>query len=215
MKITQKTYSIRDLAEAEFHDGNDGAWVKFKDGTLLIIRPEYQREFVYTIAMQIAVIITLLHNYPIGEIYFSENQDGSLEVIDGQQRLLSILHFIAGDFSVEWNGETLYWHNLTEDIKEPLLNYNRMTVYHCNGTESEKLGWFKTINIAGAVLTQQELRNATYHGPFVSSAREYFSKNGCRAQKVGSLEGKPLMKGSPIRQDLLETVLGWAADAGL
>lgn len=215
MDIHQKKYTVFDLAEAEFHDGNDGAWVKFKDGTLLIIRPEYQREFVYSVAMQVAVIMTLLKNFPIGEIYFSENKDGTLEVIDGQQRLLSILHFIAGDFSVEWEGDTLYWHNLPDELKERLLDYSRMTVYHCNGTETEKLGWFRTINIAGAVLNPQELLNATYHGPFVSSAREFFSKNGCRAIKVASMDGKPLIKGSPLRQDILETALEWAADAGL
>ena len=215
MKISQHKYTIRDLAEAEFHDGADGAWVRFKDGMFLIIRPEYQREFVYSIAMQIAVILTCLKNYPIGELYFSENSDGTLETIDGQQRILSILHFIAGDFSVEWDGDTYYYHNLPEELKASFLGYDRMTVYHCNGTETEKLGWFRTINIAGAVLNEQELRNATYHGPFVSSAREFFSKPGCRAVKVGAMSGKPLVKGSPIRQEILETVLGWAVDAGL
>lgn len=212
MKINPYKLTISDLT-GQFEDSVRGAWVILVCGIKLIIRPEFQREFVYSLADQVAVILTILEGAPLNCVYFSVNTDGTFEVIDGQQRILSILHFIAGDFSVEWNGETLYWHNLPADLKEKVLSYDLLTTYTCEGGESDKLNWFRRINTAGVELNNQELLNATYHGPFITSAREMFSKPNCRAVKVASMEGKPLMKGSPIRQDLLEQVLIWAADA--
>lgn len=196
----------------EFHDDSEnGAYVDMPGGRLWL-RPPYQREFVYKPSQMVAVIMTALKGYPLGDIYFAVNADGTFEVIDGQQRLLSLLHFINGDFSVVWDGDTRYFHNLPDELKAIFLEYCLHT-YYCDGNEHDKLEWFKTINIAGEELNDQELLNATYHGEFVSSAREMFSKTGCRAVRVSQLDGKPLVKGVPIRQDILETVLEWVVDA--
>src|SRR5699024_2359334 len=66
----------------------------------------------------------------------------------------------------------------------------------------------KTINIAGEELTDQELRNAVYHGSWVTDAKRYFSKTGCPAYQIGS----DYMNGTPIRQDYLETVIKWISE---
>ena len=125
-------------------------------------------------------------------MYWAVREDGNYEVIDGQQRTISICQFVNGDFAYFFR----YFHNLKEDEKEQILNYKLM-VYLCEGTDSEKLEWFKTINIAGEKLTDQELRNAVYAGSWVSDAKRYFSKNNCPAYGLG----KEYLSGSPIRQD--------------
>ena len=209
MIIEQIRTLIRDLGEYE--DGEHGAWVMIR-GILTIIRPEYQREFVYTIEEQVAVIISILRRLTLNTIYFARNSDDTREVMDGQQRLLSILKFINNEFSVQWNGETYYFHNLPADIREAFLDHELLT-FLCEGTESEKLEWFKTINKAGIVLNEQEMINGAYHGPFITSARDYFSRPNCRAIRVAQAPGRVLVKGSAIRQDLLATALEWAADA--
>ena len=81
-------------------------------------------------------------------------------------------------------------------------------VYFCSGTDSEKLEWFKTINIAGEKLTNQELRNAVYSGSWVSDAKRYFSKNGCAAYGLGG----DYLNGTAIRQDYLETIIKWLSN---
>lgn len=212
MNIKQIDLRIRDFGD--FSDNDLGAKVQLLGLFLvmLIIRPEYQREFRYPVDKQKAVILSILKGRPLNTVYFAKNADGTFEVIDGQQRTLSILNFKAGNFSVEFNGDTLYYHNLTEDLRAKFDDY-KLLAFLCEGTESEKLEWFQTINTAGEVLNAQELLNATYHGPFITSAREFFSKPTCRAVKVAQIDGKPLMKGSPIKQELLAKVLAWAGDA--
>jgi len=122
------------------------------------------------------------------------------EIIDGQQRTISVCQYVNGDFSVDG----LAFHNLPNDKKEQILNYE-LTIYFCSGTDSEKLEWFKIINIAGERLTDQELRNAVYSGSWVSDVKRYFSKNGCPAYGIGS----DYLSGSPIRQEYLETAIKW------
>jgi hypothetical protein len=121
-------------------------------------------------------------------------------VIDGQQRTLSICNYVNGDFSYK----NLYFQNLTKDKQQALLNY-KLTIYICTGTDSEKLKWFETINIAGEKLTKQELRNAIYSGPWIIDAKRYFSKTGCVAYGIG----EKYLNGTPIRQDYLETTIKW------
>ena len=133
-------------------------------------------------------------------MYWAVREEGGYEVIDGQQRTISICQYVEGDFAFKGR----YFHNLQSDEKELILDYPLM-VYLCRGTDSEKLEWFKTINIAGEKLTDQELRNAVYAGPWVTDAKRYFSKNGCPAYGLGS----GYMSGAPIRQDYLETVIKW------
>ena len=130
-------------------------------------------------------------------MYWAVRKDGDFEVIDGQQRTISICQYVEGDFAFK----DRYFHNLQPDEKEQLLDYELM-IYLCSGTDSEKLEWFKTINIAGVKLADQELRNAVYSGSWVSDAKRHFSKTGCPAYSLGG----DYMKGAPIRQDYLETV---------
>lgn len=169
----------------------------------LNIRPKYQREFIYKPKQQEAVIDTIQKGFPLNVLYWVETEDGTYEVLDGQQRTLSICEYINGGFSKNFR----YFHNLDAEEKQQILDYELM-VYICKGSNKDKLEWFKTINIAGEKLTDQELRNAVYTGKWLTSAKHYFSKTGCPAYDVAS----KYMKGSPIRQDYLETALKWISN---
>ena len=133
-------------------------------------------------------------------MYWVQSEDGHYEILDGQQRTISICQYVQGDFSIGF----WYFHNLTEDEQREILDYELM-IYFCVGTDKEKLDWFKTINIAGEQLSNQELRNAIYTGPWLTDAKKYFSKTECPAYQIAS----DYMTGSAIRQDYLETALKW------
>ena len=154
MKIALKEITVRELAEGYKDSGAEGV-VGF--GGKLNIRPPYQREFIYKEKQRDAVITTVKRHFPLNVMYWADCGDGTYEVIDGQQRTISICQYVAGDFAYEFR----YFNNLTTDEKQEILNYKLM-VYICTGTDSEKLEWFRTINIAGEKLTEQELRNAVY-----------------------------------------------------
>lgn len=179
-------------------------WAYGRTATSSTYAPPYQREFVYKDKQRDAVIETLRRDFPLNVMYWAVRKDGTFEVIDGQQRTISVCQYVEGDFSIPIDGHQLSFHNLQQDQQDQILDYELM-VYFCEGTDSEKLDWFKTINIAGEKLTDQELRNAVYHGTWVSAAKKYFSKNGCPAYAIGS----DYMTGSPIRQDYLETAIKW------
>ena len=200
MKIELREVSVRELTKGYKDSGNNGV-VGY--GGKLDIRPPYQREFIYKEKQRDAVITTITQDFPLNVMYWADRGDGTYEVIDGQQRTISICQYVTGDFAYMFR----YFHNLTDDEKEQILNYKLM-VYICTGTDSEKLKWFQTINIAGEKLTEQELRNAVYSGPWVSDAKRYFSKNQCPAYN----RGKDFVAGSPIRQDYLETTIRWISD---
>lgn len=195
MKIELKEITIRELTTG-YQDNQEHGVIGY--GEKLDIRPPYQREFVYGDKERKAVIDTLQKNYPLNVMYWAVREDGNFEVIDGQQRTISICQFVNSDFSV--NG--LAFHNLTNDKQEQILEYKLM-VYFCSGTDSEKLEWFKTINIAGKELTDQELRNAVYSGSWVSDAKRYFSKNS--RPKLGD----DYLSGAANRQEYLETAINW------
>ena len=197
MKIELKEIAVRELTEG-YQDNNEAGVVGF--GGKLDIRPPYQREFIYKDKQRDAVINTIKNDFPLNVMYWAVQDDGTFEVIDGQQRTISICQYVEGVFSIY----DMYFHNLQDDEQEQILNYKCM-VYLCSGTDSEKLEWFKTINIAGEELTDQELRNAVYHGPWTADAKRYFSKTGCPAYGIGS----DYVDGSPIRQDYLETAIDW------
>jgi hypothetical protein len=199
MNIELKEITIRELTQG-YCDNEENGVVGY--GGRLDIRPPYQREFVYKDQQRNAVIDTLTKNYPLNVMYWAMKEDGSYEVIDGQQRTISISQYINGDFAYMMR----YFHNLHADEQEQILNYKLM-VYFCSGTDSEKLEWFKTINIAGEELTEQELRNAVYSGSWVSEAKKYFSKNGCVAYSIGH----NYLSGTAIRQDYLQTAIDWIA----
>ena len=203
MEINLKEITVRELTEGYCDRGLDGVTGY---GGKLDIRPPYQREFIYKDKQRDAVIETITQNYPLNVMYWADRRDGTFEVIDGQQRTISICQYVAGKFAYKLRN----FHNLTEDEKEQILNYKLM-VYICKGTDSEKLKWFQTINIAGEKLTDQELRNAVYSGSWVSDAKRYFSKSDCVAYKIG----KDFVSGSPIRQDYLETAIDWISEGNI
>lgn len=204
MKIELKNITIKSLTDG-FADNDEQGVVAYSGK--LDIRPPYQREFVYGDKERNAVIDSVRKNFPLNVMYWAVRDDGTYEVIDGQQRTLSICQFVADDFSMDWNGHQLSFNNLQDDQQKQILDYKVM-VYFCIGTSSEKLDWFRTINIAGKEHTPQELRNAVYAGPWTADAKRYFSKTGCAASKLGS----DYVSGSPIRQELLETVIDWIKD---
>ena len=203
MNITLKEITVDDLVK-DYQDLAEKGVTGY--GGKLDIRPPYQREFIYKDKQREAVIDTVSKNFPLNVMYWAVRPDGGLEVIDGQQRTISICQYVKGDFAFNM----LYFHNLPADRQEEILNYKLM-VYFCEGTDSEKLEWFKTINIAGEELTEQELRNAVYHGSWVYDAKRYFSKTGCPAY---GLAGDYLL-GSAIRQDYLETALWWMSKGNI
>lgn len=200
MKIELNKITIRDLTNGYADNEEKGV---FAYGGKLDVRPAYQREFIYKEKQRDAVIDTVTRGYPLNVMYWAKKDDGNFEVIDGQQRTISICQYVNGDFAHMLR----YFCNLQDDEQKQILDYE-LTVYICSGTESEKLEWFKIINIAGEQLTDQELRNAVYSGPWVSDAKRYFSKNGCAAYSIAS----DYMAGTPIRQDYLEKVIDWKGD---
>ena len=199
MKIELKKITIRELVDGYKDSAEDGV-VGY--GGRLDIRPPFQREFVYNEKQRDAVIDTVMKGFPLNVMYWAVRDDGTYEVIDGQQRTISICQYVKKDFSYSKTGYN--FDNLQPEEQADFLNYPLM-VYFCTGTAREKLDWFETINIAGAQLTKQELRNAVFAGTWVSDAKRYFSKRGCVAYQVGS----SFVSGSPIRQDYLETAIRW------
>ena len=197
MKIELKEVKVRDLVENYINNDEDG--VTGYNG-LLNIRPKYQREFVYGIKQRDEVIRTVRKGFPLNVMYWVINEDGTFELLDGQQRTISICEYVNGAFSLDYQ----FFHNLEKDEQEQILEYPLM-IYVCEGKDSEKLDWFKTINIAGAELTQQELRNAIYTGEWLTDAKRHFSKTNCPAQNMAS----DYLTGSSIRQDYLQTAIEW------
>lgn len=201
MKIEMKSIKVKDLYEN--YKDDDIAGVYGYNGKLNI-RPAFQREFVYKDKQRDEVIRTINKGFPLNIMYWMKLDDDHYELMDGQQRTISICRYLHGDYSIDER----YFHNLTDSEKEKILSYE-LTIYICEGTDKEKLDWFKIINIAGEKLTDQELRNAVYAGPWLNAAKEYFSKPNCVAYKN---DGDKYLKGTPIRQEYLEKVLEWIAD---
>ena len=203
MQIELHKITVRDLTNGYADNAEKGVCAY---GGKLDVRPPYQREFVYKDKQRDAVIDTLTQGFPLNVMYWATREDGTFEIIDGQQRTISICQYVNGDFAFDMR----YFHNLQPDEKKKILDYE-LQVYICSGTDSEKLKWFKTINIAGEELTDQELRNAVYAGSWVSDAKRYFSKNGAPAAKIGS----DYLSGSAIRQEYLETAISWISKGNI
>lgn len=197
MRIEFKQIKVKDIALGYVDNDEDGV---FGFDGKLNIRPPYQRAFVYNDKKRNMVIDTVLRGLPLNIMYWAKNEDETFEVLDGQQRTISICQYVNGDFSIN----DMYFHNLTNEDKEKILNYEIM-VYVCEGSDKERLEWFERINIAGEPLTRQELLNINYTGTWLSSAKSKFSKTNCVAVK----KGDKYIKGSAIRQEILELVLTW------
>ena len=208
MNIELHEITIKELYD-KYKNSEDEGCVGYHG--LLNIRPAYQREFIYTDKPRDAVIDTVRKGFPLNVMYWVRYIDPydditKYELLDGQQRTISICSYIQGEFSINYQ----YFHNLTDDEKEDILKYKLM-VYICEGSDSEKLEWFKTINIAGAELTQQELRNAMYTGKWLHDAKTYFSKGDTSAPAYRI--GKHLINKNIKRQEYLELAIKWMADA--
>ena len=207
MEIKLREMTIRELTAGYEDKGDDGVTAY---GGKLDVRPPFQREFVYDDKQRAMVIDTVMKGHPLNVMYWAVREDGSYEIIDGQQRTISICQYVANDYSVKTRGNMLAYENLQDDEQQKILDY-KLLIYICEGTPSEKLEWFETINIAGAVLTKQELRNASYAGPWLSDAKKYFSKASGPAYN----RGHDLLSGSAKRQDYLETILNWISKGNI
>ena len=197
MNIELHEITVRELV-AGYDDRGDEGVVGF--GGALDIRPPYQREFIYNDKQREAVVDSVMNGFPLNVMYWAKREDGTFEVMDGQQRTLSLCQFAAGDFPYSMR----FFANFTDAERERFLAY-RLMVYRCEGTDEEKLRWFRTINIAGERLTEQELRNAVYAGPWTADAKRHFSKHNCVAKKVGG----DYVSGRFDRQEVLETAIRW------
>ena len=224
VKDTGKGFTIRDLVEGYMRDSDDGSTTDsvFGYDGKLNIRPSYQRNSVYNTKKRDAVIETILDECPLNVIYWVDNEDGTYEVLDGQQRILSICKYVAGEFAVSADcfptDIPQDFPNLLAnmpDIAERILDY-QPDIYVCRGTPSEKLKWFRRINTSGEPLNEQELRNSSYTGAWLSDAKARFSSANGRGVKLANINPnnsheEPLLSGSWNRQDYLSTALLWAA----
>ncbi len=202
-------WTVGDVCKGFIYDQNENKGLYGLDGQL-IIQPEYQRNYIYGDGKKdVAVVESLLKGYPLGLIYFVKNADGKYEVLDGQQRITSFARFINKSwvFAVNWNGKPRYIDSLDPDERKRIVEAP-LTIYVCEGEPSEIQEWFETINIAGVPLVKQELRNASYHGPFVTKARAMFSNTG----NANMNRWKTYVKGDPKRQAVLETALDWVSE---
>ena len=213
MKTTLHTdWTVGDVCKGFTYDKNEDKGLFGLDGKL-IIQPEYQRNYIYgDTGRDVAVVDSLLRGYPLGLIYFVLNKDGMYEVLDGQQRITSFARFVntSWPFHVVRNGKPRYFDSLDPDDRKKITE-TRLTIYVCEGEPSEIQEWFETINIAGVPLVKQELRNASYHGPFVTRARAVFSNTG----NANMNRWRTYVKGDPKRQAILETALDWVSDGNI
>lgn len=201
MEIKLHEITVREVYDGYIHNEKDNSICGY--GGKLNIRPKYQREYIYKDKQRDEVIRSVRKNFPLNVMYWCENEDKTYELLDGQQRTISVCDYVAGNYSIDG----MYFHSLQDVEQEQILNYKLM-IYICKGNNKEKLDWFGIINIAGEELTRQELLNAVLTGEWLESAKQYFSKNGCAAYKIGG----DYVNGSPIRQELLEKALQWICD---
>lgn len=212
MKTTLKTdITIKDICDGFIYNELEGRGLYGLSGKLTI-QPEYQRNYIYADGKRdVAVIESILSGYPLGLIYFNQAGKDKYEVLDGQQRITSFGRFVTNKFAVkDQNGMEQYFSGLDEDIQKKILEYP-LTIYICEGEEKEIKSWFKTINIVGIPLNEQELLNAIYSGPFVTAAKEEFSNSqNANIQKWGAY-----ISGSVNRQDYLKAALDWVSSGNI
>ena len=204
MKIELKQITVREVVDGYQDKAEEGV---IGYGGKLDIRPPYQREFVYSGDQRDEVLKTIRKGFPLNVMYWVVRDDGGYEVMDGQQRTISFCQYVNSGFPVKLNNQSLFFHGLTTEEQEEILNYP-LQVYFCDGTDREKLDWFKIINIAGEKLTTQELRNAIYTGPWLTEAKLKFSKSNAPAKGLA----EKYVNGSPIRQEYLEVALSWLSN---
>jgi hypothetical protein len=199
--------TVKDICDGFIYNELEGKGLFGLSGTLTI-QPEYQRNYIYADGKRdVAVIESILKGYPLGLIYFNRVNEDSLEVLDGQQRITSFGRFVTDKFAIfDSSGTPHYFTKMPKDKKEIILN-TKLLIYECEGTESEIKEWFRTINIAGVPLNNQELLNAVYSGPFVTLGKEEFSNS----QNANIQKWSAYISGSANRQDFLERALEWVS----
>jgi hypothetical protein len=205
VNIDRRQVTIRELIDGYEEKGQAGIEGVVAYGGKLDVRPAYQREYIYPPKDRDEVIRTIMKGFPVNVMYWSKVGEDHYELMDGQQRTISIGRYVAESertFAVDYR----YFFNLEEDEQKAILDYI-LDIYVCDGTPSEVLAWFKVINIAGKVLSPQELRNTSYTGTWLADAKIYFSKPNCTAYNIA----RDYMTGSPIRQEYLETAIRWIA----
>jgi len=202
-----KKYTVDEICEGFVYNELEGKGL-FGLAGKLTIQPEYQRNYIYADGKKdVAVIESILKGYPLGLIYFVKKSDEEYEILDGQQRITSIGRYVTGKFAIkDENGMEQVFSGLADD-KQQKIKEAKLLIYECEGTESEIKEWFKTINIAGVPLNEQELLNAVYSGPFVTQAKSEFSNSGnAHVQKWSAY-----IKGSADRQEFLACALDWVS----
>lgn len=213
MKTTLNTYTVADVCHGFTYNELEGKGLFGLSGKLTI-QPEYQRNYIYADGKRdVAVIESILKGYPLGLIYFNDTSDKntgteSYEVLDGQQRITSIGRFVTNKFAIMDDNKTPQYFSSLPPEQQALINNTKLLVYVCDGEESEIKEWFKTINIAGVPLNEQELLNAVYSGKFVTLAKAEFSNS----QNANINKWASYVKGSALRQDFLSTALKWVSD---
>ena len=212
MKTILKTdLTVRDINDGFVYNEYEGKGL-FGWGGKLTIQPEYQRNYIYADGKRdVAVVDSLLKGYPLGLLYFVKVGDDKYEILDGQQRVTSFGRYITSKFAIkDEHGMEQYFDGLAKDLQDKILD-SQLTIYICEGEESEIKEWFKTINIVGVPLNNQELLNAIYSGPFVTMSREEFSNsNNANIQKW-----EAYIKGTVNRQDFLATALDWVSKGNI
>lgn len=203
--------TVADMCKGFVYNEYEGKGL-FGWGGKLVIQPEYQRNYIYADGKKdVAVIDSLLKEYPLGLLYFVKVSDDKYEVLDGQQRITSFGRFITGKFAIkDENGIEQYFAGLSSDKQKKILDAP-LTIYVCEGEESEIKEWFKTINIAGVPLNNQELLNAIFSGPFVTKAKEEFSNS----QNANIQKWSAYIKAEVNRQGYLETALDWVSKGNI
>ena len=212
MKTTLKTtITIKDICEGFVYNELEGKGLFGLSGRLTI-QPEYQRNYIYADGKKdVAVIESILKSYPIGLIYFNKVIDEKLEVLDGQQRITSIGRFVTDKFAIkDENGMEQYFTGIASD-KQAKIFKTKLLIYECEGTESEIKEWFKTVNIAGVPLNDQEVLNSVYSGPFVTLGKQDFSNS----QNANIQKWSAYIKGSANRQAFLERALDWVSKGNI
>lgn len=214
MKTILKTnITVEDICDGFVYNELEGKGLFGLSGKLTI-QPEYQRNYIYASdggKREVAVIESLLKDYPIGLIYFNKVSEKNLEVLDGQQRITSVGRFVTDKFAIkDENGMEQYFSGMAKDKKAKILE-TKLLIYECEGTESQIKEWFKTINIAGVPLVPQELLNAIYSGPFVTLGKEEFSNS----QNSNIQKWSAYIKGSANRQAFFERALDWVSKGNI
>jgi hypothetical protein len=212
MKTKLRTdITVKDICDGFVYNELEGKGLFGLSGKLTI-QPEYQRNYIYADGKKdVAVIHSILKEYPIGLIYFNKVNNDEFEVLDGQQRITSIGRYVTGKFGIkDENGLEQYFGGIAADKQELILN-TKLLIYECEGTESEIKEWFKTINIAGVPLNNQELLNAVYSGPFVTLCKAEFSNS----QNSNIQKWSAYITGAVNRQEYLECALDWVSKGNI